>query len=188
MLCVKELKIKPYYEDKRILLPNYWAYPEHFENFIRMIDKNLLFVDDLELICKRINNDYVECHFTKCKEGNCDYHPFSMLEQLGLLGIISQNGNIKNNISQKFRDSSQITYYCDEAKLFSRDDEIFVIHPALTKCIEKNIPGGSIMHFRGFILGKGLSVSDEQFFQLLSDKKKMTKSEFEKKYYSKKTF
>lgn len=174
---------RTYYNDKQILLRNYWANPDNFKNFIQEIDRNLLFMEDLGRICKKINN-YSDCCIN-CQEANCEHHPFSMLYQIGLLGRVSYNLNINSDSEQVFISSKDITYYRDKAEIFPNKDTIFVIHPALTKCIENNIRGSSIMHFRGFILGKGLTIPREKHKKLLDDRKSMDRANFEIMYYSK---
>lgn len=174
---------RTYYSDKQILLRNYWANPDNFKNFIQKIDRNLLFMEDLASICKNINNN-PNCN-KNCRETNCEHHPFSMLYQIGLLGRASFNANIEKDGVQTFIPSKDITYYRDKAEIFPSDDVLFILHPALTKCIEHNIRGSSIMHFKGFILGNGLKIPRSLHRELLDNKKKMEKKSFEAMYYSK---
>lgn len=174
---------RTYYSDKQILLRNYWANPENFKNFIQEIDRNLLFMDDLAFICRKINNN--EKCAKNCRQTNCEHHPFSMLYQIGLLGRASYNANIEKDSVQTFISSKDITYYRDKAEIFPSNDTLFILHPALTKCIELNIRGSSIMHFKGFILGNGLKISRNKHRELLDNKKKMDKESFETMYYSK---
>lgn len=177
---------RTYYNDKQILLRNYWANPDNFKNFIQEIDRNLLFMEDLARICKKINK-YSNCDIN-CKEANCEYHPFSMLYQIGLLGRASYNLNINSDSEQVFVPSKDITYYRDKAEIFPNKDTLFIVHPALTKCIEINIRGSSIMHFRGFILGKGLTIPRDKHKELLDNRKSMDIESFEAMYYSKPDF
>lgn len=175
---------RTYYNDKQILLRNYWANPDNFKNFIQEIDRNLLFMDDLTLICKKINNNS-NCN-GRCKELNCEHHPFSMLYQIGLLGRASFNRNINNDSEQFFVPSKDVTYYRDKAEIFPDNETLFILHPALTKCIEQNIRGGgSIMHFTGFILGRGFTIPRNKHQELLKNKRCMDKKSFEVMYYSK---
>lgn len=174
---------KTYYNDKQILLRNYWANPDNFKNFIQEIDRNLLFIEDIIRICKKINKN-PHCN-GKCNETNCEHHPFSMLYQIGLLGRASYNFSINKESEQFFITSKDITYYRDEAEIYPNNETLFIIHPALTKCIEKNIRGASIMHFRGFILGKGLTIPRDIHRELLENKEKMDAKSFENMYYSK---
>lgn len=174
---------RTYYNDKQILLRNYWANSDNFKNFIQEIDRNLLFMEDLARICKKVNKN-PNCNY-KCKETNCEHHPFSMLYQIGLLGRASYNYSINKDCEQIFMASKDITYYRDEAEIYPDNEAIFIIHPALTKCIEKNIRGTSIMHFRGFILGRGLMIPRDKHRELLENKKNMDSKSFEDMYYSK---
>lgn len=174
---------RTYYNDKQILLRNYWANPDNFKNFIQEIDRNLLFMEDLANICKKVNH-YPDCD-RNCKSSNCELHPFSMLYQIGLLGRASYNSSINKDSEQIFIASRDITYYRNEAEIFPNDDTIFILHPALTKCIEINIRGASIKHFRGFILGNGLTIPRHKLKELLDNKKNMDSESFEAMYYSK---
>jgi len=174
---------RTYYSDKQILLRNYWANPGNFKNFIEKIDRNLLFIDNLADICKKVNSN-PDCDYNNCNESSCKLHPFSMLHQMGLLGRAAYNTSTKRVIEQNFVDSKDITYYRDGDNLFPNNDTLFILHPALTKCIEKNIRRTSIKHFNGFILGKSLSVPTDIFIKLLEDKQSMNADLFETKYYS----
>ena len=140
-------------------------------------------MDDLAFICRKINNN--EKCAKNCRQTNCEHHPFSMLYQIGLLGRASYNANIEKDSVQTFISSKDITYYRDKAEIFPSNDTLFILHPALTKCIELNIRGSSIMHFKGFILGNGLKISRNKHRELLDNKKKMDKESFETMYYSK---
>lgn len=73
-----------------------------------------------------------------------------------VLGRAYYNESIDEDSEQNFISSKSITYYRDEAEIFPNNDTLYILHSALTKCIEINIRGSSIMHFRGFILGKEL--------------------------------
>lgn len=139
-------------------------------------------MEDLSFICKKVNKNQ-NCS-NNCKETNCEHHPFSMLYQIGLLGRAFYNSNINKDGEQVFIDLKNITYYRDKAEIFPNDETLYILHPALTKCIEKNIRGSSIMHFCGFVLGKGLPVPRDIHRELLINKKKMDAKNFEAKYYS----
>lgn len=171
-----------YYGDKHILLNNYWADPNNFSGFIRQIDRNLLFMDDMAVICRKIN-DITDCN-QKCSNSKCKHHPFSMLYRLGLLGIASFSGSVIKNSEQEFLDSNEITYYRDSEVIFPDEQTLFIIHPALTKCIEINIRKVPIKHFKGFILGKGLTIPRDIHKELLDDRQRLKKEDFEHKYYS----
>lgn len=174
---------RTYYNDKQILLNNYWANPDNFKSFIQEIDRNLLFMEDLACICRKINNN-PNCNMN-CKEADCEHHPFSMLYQIGLLGRASYNDNNEKDSVQTFLPSKDITYYRNKAEIFPSNDTLFILHPALTKCIELNIRYSSIMHFKGFILGNGLKIPRSVHKELLDNMKKMDKKSFEALYYSK---
>jgi len=107
-----------------------------------------------------------------------------MLYRLGLLGIASFSESVIKNSEQEFLDSNEITYFRDSEVIFPDEQTLFIIHPALTKCIEKNIRKGPIKHFKGFILGKGLTIPRDIHKELLEDKQRLKKEDFERKYYS----
>ena len=173
---------RSYYYEKQILLSNYWSNPKNFVNFIEKVDRNLLLADDMAYICKNVNH-CMDCDYKQCKEKGCTLHPFTMLYQLGLLGRASCNISNKADGIQHFLDSKDVTYLREDRLIFPGDDILFILHPALTKCIEINILKKSIKHFRKFILGKGLSAPNVILKELLKDKCEMDKSDFEKKYY-----
>lgn len=50
-------------------LPNYWADNDNFENLLSLIDRNLLFEDDIKCICKKING-YETCPNKGCQSEN----------------------------------------------------------------------------------------------------------------------
>lgn len=66
------------------------------------------------------------------------------------------------------------------------NDCIYVLHPALTKSIDK-LQRKKIKHFNLFVLGKGMSVPQDKLMQLVADYRNNTikKSDFDSKYYSK---
>ena len=172
-----------YYTEKMRYLPNYWADNDNFENLLSLIDRNLLFEDDVKRICRVINGHDI-CPSSGCRGGNCKRHPFSMLYNMGYLGYImpSKNTNVKE--VQQFLDSSNIGYFVEEDHLITADRVAYIIHPALTKTIERHY-NKSFMHFSGFILGKGLHVETSIVLQMLEDKKKLNNDEFLNKYYYK---
>lgn len=169
-----------YYYEKSKLLPNYWANPDNFKKLLDEIDRNLLFSQDMEKICRLFNNK-TECS-GKCSNENCQYHPFSMLYKLGMLGHIRANSNYKEQVAQKFMHSKDISYLRGTDLLNINDQAIYIIHPALTKSIEKH-KGKSIMHFNGFILGKDIEVSQDIIKRLHFDRKTMSAEDFDKKYF-----
>lgn len=172
-----------YYTEKMRYLPNYWADNENFEKLLSLIDRNLLFVDDVKNICRKING-FSECPASGCRGGECKRHPFSMLYNMGYMGYIVENPNNANNEVQQFLDSSDISYFIEDDDLIADDRVAYIIHPALTKAIEKKFNKG-FMHFSGFILGKGLHVETTVIAEMIEDKKKLNSEEFLRKYYFK---
>lgn len=179
-----------YFGDKYILLPEYWQNLENFKDFISRIDRNLLFIEDIEAVCREVNRQEREyCDISRCEEMNCRTHPFSVLMQLGLLGKAYFKTNIAADDIQDFTHARKVTYIKNEHQIFPDKDTIYLLHPALTKCISKHLRNGAIMHSKRFIIGKGLSIPKHIFRELLEDRRKMhdgeiSKEQFEDKYYS----
>ena len=65
------------------------------------------------------------------------HHPFSMLYKLGMLGIIPTSLNREGYVTQEFLDSTKVTYITGNDLLNVNNDCIYVLHPALTKSIDK---------------------------------------------------
>lgn len=172
-----------YYTEKMHYLPNYWADNENFEKLLSMIDRNLLFEEDIKSICRKING-HKTCPISGCRGGQCKRHPFSMLYNMGYLGYIRPNPNNTNSESQQFLDSSEISYFVEADDLITADRVAYIVHPALTKAIEKKF-NKTFMHFSGFILGKGLKVQTELMSNMINDRKKLDPEEFLSKYYFK---
>lgn len=184
-LLIQGRGLPSYYEEKMDIMPRYWRDRQHFLSFIQKLDRNLLFSDDLVEICREFNKevDMELCDGKHCNENNCDRHPFSFLYKLGLLGIISYNKSNEGEIQQKFVNSNEITYFHEADELYTDPNTCYILHPALTKAIE-SFTKTNIHHFKGFILGKSLNVSKDSLKELLDDKKTLSKTEFDKKYYS----
>lgn len=172
-----------YYTEKMHYLPNYWADNDNFENLLSLIDRNLLFEDDIKCICKKING-YETCPNKGCQSEKCKRHPFSMLYNMGYLGYIVSNSNNDNCEPQQFLNASEVSYFIESDDLMTADRVAYIIHPALTKVIEKKF-NKSFMHFSGFILGKGLSVESEIISKMVEDRKKLDNDAFLSKYYYK---
>lgn len=170
-----------YYMEKRKLLPNYWANVENFKKFILMFDRNLLFGKEVRQICKKYNELSKCCK--NCNMCEAKNHPFSMLYKLGMLGQICLSDSRESDIEQNFLDSKDITYITGNELININEDIIYVLHPALTKSIEHY--KHKIMHFKGFILGKGLKVSKDIIKKLTVDYNEMSKVEYEKNYFYK---
>jgi hypothetical protein len=164
-------------------LPNYWADNDNFEYLLSLIDRNLLFEDDVQNICRKING-WSTCPVSGCRGGECKRHPFSMLFNMGYLGYIVENRNNTNSEIQQFLDASEISYFIEDDDLMTDDRVAYIIHPALTKTIEKKF-NKKFMHFSGFVLGKGLRVETEIMAAMIEDRKKLDRDTFLRKYYYK---
>lgn len=171
-----------YYFEKMSLLPNFWAQTNNFKRLMSMIEKNLMFVRDIREICKKFNG--IKICKKMCKTCPAIHHPFSMLYKLGMLGVISINSSREGDVEQQFLHSKKVTYITGNDLLNVNDECIYILHPALTKSIDK-LQGKKIMHFNAFILGKGMKVPQDKLQNLVLDYKKLKKIEFENKYYSK---
>ena len=166
------------------MLPNFWAQTNNFKRLLNLFDRNLMFIRDVHDVCKKFNG------LSRCK-GNCKkcdaiHHPFSMLYKLGMLGIIPTSLNREGHVTQEFLDSKKVTYITGNDLLNVNNDCIYVLHPALTKSIDK-LQRKKIKHFNLFVLGKGMSVPQDKLMQLVADYRNNTikKSDFDSKYYSK---
>lgn len=168
-----------YFTEKMRYMPNYWADNEHFESLLKLIDRNLLFEDDVREICKKINN-CSDCPNEDCSL--CRKHPFSVLLNLGFLGYIRVNNNHSEGDIQYFLDASEITYFHESDQLFLTNRVAYIVHPALSKCIERKY-NRNFKHFSGFILGKGMRVEKSILIQMLEDRDKLAREVFEQKYY-----
>lgn len=173
-----------YYYEKISMLPNFWTQTNNFKRLLNLFDRNLMFIRDVHDVCKKFNG------LSRCK-GNCKkcdaiHHPFSMLYKLGMLGIIPTSLNREGYVTQEFLDSKKVTYITGNDLLNVNNDCIYVLHPALTKSIDK-LQRKKIKHFNLFVLGKGMSVPQDKLMQLVADYRNNTikKSDFDSKYYSK---
>lgn len=180
----KVIDNKSYYVEKLSLLPNYWSNPENFKKLITLIPKNLLFAREIRSICKRFNNLRKCCK--NCDKCEANYHPFSMLYKLGMLGKIKIHFDWKKDIEMDFLHSKQITYITGQNIENISDNNIYILHPALTKSIEHL--NKKILHFNGFIIGKGLKVSSERLALIVEEQKKLKQDDFNNKYFNTKSF
>lgn len=169
-----------YYFEKVSIMPSYWAAPVNFENFISRIDRNLLFLDDMKRICLAVNQ-CTNCPEDKCK--CCAHHPFSALERLGMLGHVTISENGFEYAVQEFLSAQDVTYFHDQDTLVMNDHTMYLVHPALTKSIEAIRKGRKIMHFCGFIIGRGIRVPQSSLRSILTDRQSLSADEFEHKYY-----
>ena len=71
-------------------------------------------------------------------------------------------------VTQEFLDSTKVTYITGNDLLNVNNDCIYVLHPALTKSIDK-LQRKKIKHFNLFVLGKGMSVPQDKLMQLVAD-------------------
>ena len=169
-----------YYFEKMPNLPSYWADPENFEQLMNNIDRNLLFYEDMQRICQKINQ-VCKCPYEGCKL--CQHHPFSMLKNVGMLGYIVLSENKLRYSTQHFLGAQDVTYFHDEDDLKINANTLYLIHPAFTKSIEKLKNERKIMHFCGFLIGKDIQVQQSVLREIFSDRQKLSPYEFEKKYY-----
>ena len=176
--CEDGSKNSSYYVEKRILLPNFWAESDNFKRFILMFDKNLLMGSEAKVICKKFN-DLERC-IGDCEKCKAKHHPFSMLYKLGFLGQIKVHA-WNENTEQVFADSQDVTYITGDKLIYLSSEIVYVLHPALTKSIEKL--NKKVRHFSKFIIGKGLLVSRPQILKLHEDFKTMRRRLFDKEYF-----
>ena len=167
-----------YYFEKIPNMPSYWADTGNFEKLLRLIDRNLLFSDDIRAICQVIN-DFGNCPQNCTK---CSHHPFSVLNNLGMLGFIQLTNNRNRYAKQIFLSSKDVTYFHDVDTIQINEHTMYLVHPALTKSIEK-LKNDKIMHFCGFLIGKDILVEQKELRIIINDKQTLSKEEFDKKYY-----
>lgn len=170
--------ITNYYVEKHKFLPNHWANQMNFHNLIISFERNVLFYQDLVPICRKIND------LKKCPKDCdlCKLHPFTMLYKLGLLGLLKYSKSHFDDVSQEFLSSREITYVRPTDVLHINRNTIYLLHPALTKSIEK-LKGRNIMHFNGFIIGKDIPVSSTLIKRVLDDFKDLSQKAFREKYF-----
>lgn len=168
-----------YYFEKMPNMPSFWADPENFERLLNKIDRNLLFLENMREICQEINC-IDKCPNCGCE--TCPHHPFSVLKNLGMLGYIVLSENGLPYSMENFLSARDVTYFHDEDCLQINENTMYLIHPALTKSIEK-LKNGKIMHFSGFLIGKNIQVNQSILRTIFKDKRLLTKHDFEKKYY-----
>lgn len=169
-----------YYFEKIPNIPSYWADPENFEELLKQIDRNVLFADDLRLICRNVNS-LSKCPNSGCR--SCQHHPFSALYNLGMLGYIVISANGIEHSLQIFLSSEDVTYFHEQDDLQINENTLYLIHPALTKSIEKLKSDKKIMHFSGFVIGKGIKVRQAFLQSIIRDKKSLPQNIFNEKYY-----
>ena len=169
-----------YYKEKKRYLPKYWQNEKNFTTLLSMLNKNLMLDNDTRQVCCEVNQVSC-CPANGCKE--CKYHPFSMLYDLGCLGIISVSHSNMTEPIQEFKKSEHVGYYKDEDILNPNDHDVFVLHPAITKLVGKKW-NRNIYHFNQFILGNGLPGNKAVLRQMFADRKNLTPEEFLKKYYN----
>lgn len=168
-----------YYVEKLNLLPNFWADSENFKKLLMMFDKNLLFGKEAKKVCRKFNN-VTRC-VKNCSECEAEHHPFSMLYKFGMLGQIKTYQEWKDSMIQEFVDSKDVTYIVGNQLINLNEDTIYMLHPALTKSIE--CLNKKVRHFSGFIIGKGLKVPQSKLATLQDDFRKLTKREYDNKYF-----
>lgn len=167
-----------YYDEKRILLTNYWANRENFKQLILRFKKNLLFGEEAKEFCSIYNDEICA---PDCIDCDAEHHPFSMLFKMGLLGQINmQLDAYLPYYKQVFLDSKSVSYTGTDI-INLNNHTIYMLHPALTKAIEQL--NASVKHFGGFIIGKDLRVDKSIVQQLYKDYKSLTRERYEKKYF-----
>ncbi len=184
-LLLPERGIPNYYEEKMDIMPRYWRDRQHFLDFIQLLDRNLLFSDDIIEICRLVNNKDKQftCDGKDCIVNCCAHHPFSFLYNLGLLGYVSLNESHEGDETQIFVNSNEITYFHEKDELYIDPQSCYLLHPALTKAIE-TLKKKNIHHFKGFIIGKSLPVPKKKLKKLIDDKMQLTNEHFEQLYFS----
>lgn len=177
---IKDPQKMCYYDEKRELLPGFWAKRENFKRLLSYFRKNLMFCDEAKEICRRFNG-CIKCK-DQCSGCSAKHHPFSVLYKLGMLGKISLSGYM--DVSMEFCDAKDVTYINSREIENLNDHMIYVLHPALTKSIDKIFR--PILHFGGFIIGKDLKVNREMIYELKTCYETQDVKAYEKRFFFRK--
>lgn len=170
-----------YYDEKRDLLPGFWAKRENFKRLLSCFRKNLMFCDEAKEICRKFNG-CIKCK-DQCNGCSAKHHPFSVLYKLGMLGKINTLSGYMD-VSMEFCEAKDVTYINSREIENLNDHMIYVLHPALTKSIDKIFR--PILHFGGFIIGKDLKVNREMMHELKTCYETQDLKMYEEKYFFKK--
>lgn len=170
-----------YYDEKINFLPDFWTKRDNFKKLLFMFKKNLMFGDEAKNICREFN-ECGECA-ERCSACTAKHHPFSMLYKLGMLGQIHMNSGYAD-IQQEFISSKEVTYIVGKDIISLNEDTLYVLHPALTKSIETL--GNPMLHFGGFIIGRGLLVSRDKIDLLRVNYSNNSLEKYENRFFFKK--
>lgn len=124
-LTSSETIINSLYEELRMLM-NCLDTLELFNEFLTLIDHNILKYDDLQNICSKFNHGRCD---KNCRNCNRSKHPFCDLHNMGLLGLV-EKPSVGSIMKQKFKSP-----YEDFTHGLRGDVEFFLIHPALREYI-----------------------------------------------------
>ena len=185
-LAFSEYEIKDpqkicYYDEKRDLLPGFWTKRENFKQLLSYFRKNLLFGDEAKEICRKFNGG-IKCN-AQCNECSAKHYPFSVLYKLGMLGKINTVSGY-TDVYMEFCDAKDVTYINSREIESLNEHMIYVLHPALTKSIDKIFR--PILHFGGFIIGKDLRVGRNVIRELKECYETQDLKTYEEKYFFKK--
>lgn len=132
---------------------------QRFDDFVKLLNRNVLTYFELQEYCKRFNGITTcskEC--SDCKESSEMMHPFCDLYIMGLLGEIKREEDTLQ-MRQVFKSP-----YKDITKAgVSRESEYYLIHPALRRYIQALQTGKSSVYeiYEGSLIGDGLPWTDK---------------------------
>jgi len=172
-----------YIGEKRNIVPNHWTNMKNVIGFLCLIERNLLFRNDIINVCSKINKCTCLNPKITCEKADCKRHPFSFLYNIGLLGIIKNNENNEMKTQQIFKMPEEISYFVEKDDLFIDDATVFILHPALTKYLDYRTR--KIKHFSAFILGNGIEVEKKVVNKLIEDHNLLDKKLFDNRYFGK---
>lgn len=153
--------IKDFLSEKSNFLPINWRTEDDWSSFFRKITTNIFNDQYVAAVCQNINKN--DSCSGNCSSGLCSEHPFSILYQLGLLGVIVEEPTCYR---QRFLNINSSNIIYNKHFLPSGSGKtIYLLHPALTKYID-NLKGSIMDHSDQLIISRGSSISKTDFEQL----------------------
>ena len=128
---------------------------EKFDNFVKLLSRNVLTYKELQKYCAEYNGSDCSKKCSTCKNISPDKsHPFCDLYIMGLLGRIQQKAET-NELRQVFKSPYEnIT----RVGVYGDSEEYYLIHPALRHYIKslKNKYGGTYELYNCLLIGDDL--------------------------------
>lgn len=144
---------------------------EPLKTLLKLFNHNFLTKKEIDTIKRKFNKKY---H----KSAN----PISALYRLGLLGILVGDGSKADYYIQQFKNPHEIGYFNDTPLEKVEKASYFVLHPAVTKYLVREI-GFPFYRFNGFVIGRDYQVKGSIIAEIESYFSKESSLE-NNKYYS----